>query len=398
MELQLLLLLNFVSVMLFWVFQKPGRNTETLFFINSVAIIFIAGVYSFSIFMLLAYLLNKYNNLYNNTKRTKLKKVTLGCIFFVFIIACFSLFNKSRSFVIYGDVEFLLSTIGSSYILFKSISYILDTMQRKVESTRFVDVANYILFFPTYLNGPMYRFDEFSRQMSRPKTIKYNRAVYKISIGLFKILLISKAFQTYSDYQGIDWIVSEQVRFLLSLVFYYIYLYANFSGFCDIAIGFGAMLGFKVPENFNNPFFATNIADFWRKWHITLSRVLLDSIFTPLKNTLNFLYTKNFHFEKMDKWFLLFIQSSCYLITFIISGFWHGSAQHFIVWGIWHGTGLSIRRIYRTIFDVEGSLQNKPVIYSKAYGLSCWFITFVFVTLGWALFKYPLDILQEIFL
>jgi alginate O-acetyltransferase complex protein AlgI len=173
------------------------------------------------------------------------------------------------------------------------------------------------------------------------------------------------------------------VAVLLSLLTYSAYIFLDFSGYSDIAIGTAYMIGIKTPENFNAPYLSLNISDFWKRWHITFSSFLTLYVFKPIIKLLNSVI----HPKRR-----LLVSVLGYLLTFIICGLWHGSTINFLYWGLWHGIGLAIYKIW----DVKIK-PNKTFFASEAYkGISI-AITFIFVTVGWLFFHYSTEQLAEIF-
>ena len=161
---------------------------------------------------------------------------------------------------------------------------------------------------------------------------------------------------------------------------YSLYIYIDFSGYCDMAIGMAYMMGIRTPENFNNPYFSTNISEFWKRWHITFSTFLKIYVFKPVITLLNRL--------PIARWRML-VSVTAYLVTFLVCGLWHGSTVNFVLWGLWHGIGLSVYKIFTY------KKTAKPLtLPRKIAGIGG---TFLFVTVGWIFFNYPIDNLLTMF-
>ncbi|MBU1718285.1 MAG: MBOAT family protein, partial [Bacteroidetes bacterium] len=164
---------------------------------------------------------------------------------------------------------------------------------------------------------------------------------------------------------------------------YSVYIYMDFSGYSDIAIGTAYLMGIKTPENFNNPYISQSLREFWKRWHITFSYFLRIYVFKPFIRLYNFIFRSKFY---------LTVSILAYLSTFLICGLWHGSTVNFVYWGLWHGVGLAINRLWISWVGKKKKLQDS-LVYK---GVSI-LITFVFVTVGWMFFQYSLPQLQEIF-
>lgn len=209
--------------------------------------------------------------------------------------------------------------------------------------------------------------------------------ITRILIGAIKTLAIVPLLINYAtDYKLLTNDFSPIISLALSLLAYSAYIYIDFSGYSDIAIGSAYLLGIKTPENFNNPYLSTNLSDFWKKWHITFSTFLKIYVFKPTIFTLNkLILPKN----------RLLVTVLAYLITFVICGIWHGNQINFVYWGLWHGMGLGINKIFTTKFKSKIKYVN-----TNYYKIISIFITFIFVTFGWMFFNYSHEQLIEIFI
>ena len=221
----------------------------------------------------------------------------------------------------------LILPLGISFYTFRTISYILDVYYEDIEPTKDIVIFfSYVAFFPTLLSGPIDKARDFIHQLEHKRKFNYDQAadgLWQILTGLFKKIVIADnlasvtnvVFDNYQNYSG-------SVLFI-GMFFYAIQLYADFSGYTDMAIGVGKLLGFNVTKNFNFPFFAQNIADFWRRWHISLTTWLTEYVYTPLSFTL----------RRYHKWGVIL----AIIITFIFIGLWHGANWKFVFYGFLHG-------------------------------------------------------------
>jgi alginate O-acetyltransferase complex protein AlgI len=169
----------------------------------------------------------------------------------------------------------------------------------------------------------------------------------------------------------------------INLLAYSAYIYLDFSGYSDIAVGTAYLVGIKTPENFNNPYFSINLAEFWKNWHITFSNFLRLYVFMPFVNLYNSIFNPKHR---------MFVTIMCYLSTFLICGLWHGDTVNFVYWGLWHGVGLSINKIWTVMVVADSQVTN-----ALWYKVGSVVITFVFVTIGWVFFNYSSVELLEIY-
>ncbi len=261
----------------------------------------------------------------------------------------------------------LFLPIGISFYTFQSISYLMDVYRDEIKATRNVsDYAFYMTFFPHLVAGPIVRAKDFLPQIFTPQIINaalYKESLFKILIGLLKKLFIA-------DYLGkfVDIVHQSPANFsgaenLLAMYGYSFQIYFDFSGYSDIAIGIALMLGYRLKENFDNPYSSSNITVFWRKWHISLSSWLRDYIYIPLGGNRKGVFNT-----------YLFL-----MITMFVGGFWHGADWRFIFWGLVHGLALAIHKAFSYYFP-----NNKNTLFSRLWGT---ILTFHFVAFFWIFFR-----------
>jgi len=237
--------------------------------------------------------------------------------------------------------------IGISFYTFKALSYIIDIYMEMMEPTKsFRDFCVFIFFFPNIQLGPIERASNFLPQVENESVLTnkdIGKAIFLISAGLLKLAVISDYVNANFIAQIFDW-PDRYTGFqnLIATYGYTLQLYCDFSGYSDLAIGIALLMGYRLMDNFNSPFRATSVADFWRRWHISLSRWLLDYLFKPMQIKFRRLKT----YSNVIGLF----------ITFIICGIWHGAGWNFILWGALHGIYMSV-----------GVLLQKPkaFIYKK---------------------------------
>jgi len=261
----------------------------------------------------------------------------------------------------------LFLPIGISFYTFQSISYLMDVYRNEIKATRNVsDYAFYMTFFPHLVAGPIVRAKDFLPQIFTPQIINaalYKESLFRILIGLLKKLFIA-------DYIGkfVDIVHQSPSNFsgaenLLAMYGYSFQIYFDFSGYSDIAIGIALMLGYRLKENFDNPYSSSNITVFWRKWHISLSSWLRDYIYIPLGGNRKGVFNT-----------YLFL-----MITMLVGGFWHGADWRFIFWGFAHGFALAFHKAYSHYFP-----NTKNSLFSRFWGTV---LTFHFVAFCWIFFR-----------
>jgi alginate O-acetyltransferase complex protein AlgI len=259
--------------------------------------------------------------------------------------------------------------IAISFLTFHALSYIIDVYHRKLAPTRsLVDILLYISFFPHLIAGPIVRakaFLEQTVQRSNPKDIRLGFAVFLIVGGLFKKVIVANylstdfvdgVFRSPTEYSRLD--------LLLGMYAYALQIYCDFSAYTDIAIGVANLLGYQFPQNFNQPYRALSVQDFWRRWHMTLSFWLRDYLYIPLGG---------------NRGGALFTYRNI-LITMVLGGLWHGASVSFIIWGLLHGLALVVERMLGV--TGPGGHRHVPAAIS-------WLVTFHFVCLTWVFFRAP---------
>lgn len=275
----------------------------------------------------------------------------------------------------------LLHRVGISYILFRQIHFLIESAKRSIHETSVFSFLNYIIFFPSFIAGPIDDYNNYAYWLKQKHTnyrvVLVQAGVTRLVIGIVKKFFIVPILVGYAtDFSQFDPSLSWQLSLTLSLFLYSLYILFDFSGYTDIAIGTAYLIGIKLPENFNYPYFSKNLSDFWRRWHMTFSKFLLTYVFKPLVITLS-------------KWMKssprLLVSSIGYILTFVICGIWHGNTMNFIYWGLWHGVGLILFKLW----DVYVLKDKKSQLAANLpYGIGAVSITFVFVTFGWFFFNY----------
>ena len=258
----------------------------------------------------------------------------------------------------------LVLPIGISFYTFETITYVVD-VYRKVHKPlkNFWDYQLYIILFPKLIAGPIIRYHDFAGQIydhTDHETDEHKlRGFYRFCIGLGKKVLIANVVGHAAD---LIFNLGDHMGTLTAwtgAISYTFQIYFDFSGYSDMALGLGMMMGFRFPENFNNPYTATSITDFWRKWHISLGNWMRNYLYIPLGG--NRVHTKTRLFFNL--W-----------LVFLLSGLWHGAAWGFIIWGAYHGLFLVLERLF--LGKWLHRLGNGAFVY-----------TFLVVAIGWVFFR-----------
>ncbi|MCD4772035.1 MAG: hypothetical protein K8R41_01480 [Bacteroidales bacterium] len=263
---------------------------------------------------------------------------------------------------------YIILPIGISFFTFQKLTYSVD-VYRKVHSPlkKVTDYAMYILMFPQLIAGPIVRFNEIADRIENREKYETvdNRLLgfFRFVIGLAKKVLIANVMG-----EQVDKIFAMSPETLstplawIGIVAYAFQIYYDFAGYSDMAIGIGKMMGFKFPENFNNPYISRSISEFWRRWHITLGRFMKDYLYIPLGG------------NRVNTQRRLFFNLA---LVFILSGLWHGAAWTFIFWGAYHGLFLILDRLF--LIKALNKIGKYPSI----------IFTFIVTLIGWVLFRSP---------
>lgn len=257
--------------------------------------------------------------------------------------------------------------VGISFFTFQAVGYMLDVYHQRIKVEKnLIDYVLFVSFFPQIASGPISKADELLPQIKEGRAFNYNQAVNGLKFllwGMFlKVVLADRAgiyvdtvFSEYSNFSGIGCFIGS--------LMYSIQIYADFAGYSLMAVGIGKTLGFDLINNFKRPYFSVSITDFWRRWHISLSRWLKDYVYIPLGGS---------RCSKVRNYWNIFV-------TFLVSGIWHGANWTFIIWGILHG----VCQIIEKAFGLNKK-ESKGII--RALRIS---ITFLLVTVAWTIFRSP---------
>ena len=275
----------------------------------------------------------------------------------------FFISNINAITTLHVELLHLALPLAISFFTFQQIAYIVDSYRGETKEYDFLNYALFVTFFPQLIAGPIVHHKEMMPQFAniRNKTKNYKNiatSLFIFSIGLFKKVIIADTFAIWAN-AGFDH--SNTLSFFeawATSLSYTFELYFDFSGYTDMAIGAALLFNIKLPINFNSPYKAKDIQDFWRRWHITLSRFLKDYIYIPLGG------------NRRGKF-----RTYCNLMTtFILGGLWHGAGWTFVFWGTLHGVALVIHRLWKSF----GFTMHRYL---------AWFITFNFINIAWVFFR-----------
>ena len=302
----------------------------------------------------------------------------IGVIFY-FKYYNFFLENINVLFKTSIPLKEVLMPLGISFFTFQQISYLVDSYRKETKEYKFVDYALFVTFFPQLIAGPIVLHQEMIPQFNDTLRKKINserfaRGIWLFATGLFKKVMIADVLG-----KGADWgfanprALTGADAIVVSLL-YTLQIYFDFSGYCDMASGIASMFNIDLPVNFNSPYKAVSILDFWQRWHMSLTRFLRKYVYFPLggsrRGTVRTLINV--------------------MIVFLVSGIWHGAAWTFILWGVIHGIANVLNRIFKKVWD-------------KIPRVIGWLATFLFVDFTWILFraqslKHVKIIMKKIFL
>lgn len=331
------------------------------------------------IFYFVGIRIEKANCEYNKKKAKNylLVGITLGFgILFFFKYLNFLLFGIVKLScwlglrVNYSSLKILLP-LGVSFFTFKFISYVVEIWRGNVRPTRdFVTFATYIAFFPTIMSGPIDRPGTFIPQLERSRRINWNNieeGCKRVLWGLFCKMCVADVVCSYTDSVFDNLHEHSAISISFATLLYSFQIYADFNGYSNMAIGVGQMMGIKVMENFQQPYFADSVSDFWRRWHISLSTWIRDYIYIPLGG--NRKGNVRMYVNQM--------------IAMTLCGLWHGANLTFVVWGLLHGIFVCVHKFFSQIvfhhdrhYHARGGRRVCSIL-----------LTFVVVSIAWQFFR-----------
>ncbi len=386
-----------ITLIIFYILKACNYLSLAKFFLVCSSLFFYAFWKFEYLFILLSSMLVNFflaNAILKKENQTKQILFFLGIAFNLLLLGFFKytdfLLENFNTFSQIIKLDFniplphILLPLAISFFTFQQIAFLVDCYKRKniedlkVKNSYKIDLLDYslfITFFPQLIAGPIVHHKEMMPQfhiLSKEKSLinwEYvAKGLFIFSIGLFKKVFIADSFAVWAN-AGFKLAENGGVLNIFEAwgasLAYTFQLYFDFSGYCDMAIGLGLFFGVILPINFNSPYKALNIADFWRRWHITLGKFLRDYLYIPLGG------------NRVGR----IVNLRNLFLVALLSGIWHGAGWGFIIWGILHAAAMVVHRIYS--FWANG----KNFLNSKVYKIFAWFITFNFINIAWVFFR-----------
>ena len=287
----------------------------------------------------------------------------LGMIFY-FKYYDFFVDNLNKVFSTDFQLRNIVLPLGISFFTFQQVSYMVDSYRGETKEYNFADYALFVTFFPQLIAGPIVLHNEILPQFENKENWKFNwdntaHGLYMFAAGLVKKAVIADTLSKSVawGYGHIDYKLTA-MEAIFTMLAYTFQIYFDFSGYCDMATGLGYMFNIRIPMNFNSPYKALSIVDFWKRWHLTLTRFLRTYVYFPLggsrKGTIR-----------------TYINI---IIVFLVSGLWHGANWTFIFWGFLHGLGNALTRMFQKQWN-------------RMHEVLQWAVTFLFVNVTWIFFR-----------
>lgn len=288
--------------------------------------------------------------------------INLGLLFYYkyfnfFISNANSLFKSSFTY------RYIILPLGISFFTFQQISYLIDSYREETKNYNFLEYVAFVSFFPQLVAGPIVLHSEMIPQFREEERWKFfheffSDGIYTFAIGLFKKVLIADTLgrAVTWGWTNVDYLTAMEI--LIVMVSYSFQIYFDFSGYCDMAIGIGKMFHISLPVNFYSPYKADSIVEFWKRWHITLTRFLTKYVYIPLGGNRK---------GKLKTYFNI-------MFVFLVSGIWHGANWTFVLWGAIHG----VANVMNRMFDDA---------WNKLHVTLRWLLTFAFLNFSWLLFR-----------
>jgi D-alanyl-lipoteichoic acid acyltransferase DltB (MBOAT superfamily) len=265
----------------------------------------------------------------------------------------------------------IILPLGISFFTFQQIAYLVDIWRGEARDASLMRYALFVTFFPHLIAGPLVHHAEMMRQFTAERRSRMNwenaaAGLGIFTVGLFKKIVIADGLSNFSTpvFTAADaGVPVSTLEAWIAALAYTFQLYNDFSGYSDMAIGIALLLGIRLPVNFLSPYKATSVTEFWRRWHITLSRFLRDYLYIPLGG------------NRRGRW----MSYRNLMITMVLGGLWHGASFTFVAWGALHGLYLVVERVVR---HARG--EHAPALLPRP---AAWLLTFLLIVVGWVLFR-----------
>jgi len=273
-------------------------------------------------------------------------------------------------------LEKIILPLAISFFTFEQIAYVVDAYRGETEEYDFPRYSLFVIFFPQLIAGPIVHHDEMIPQFSKDKTFRLNPENFAVGLTIFTIGLFKKVVlaDRLAEYGTPVFAVAETVVPLtffeawLGALAYTFQLYFDFSGYSDLAIGTARMFGIRLPLNFHSPYQANSIIEFWRRWHMTLSRFLRDYLYIPLGGNRKGEVRRSINV----------------MLTMLLGGLWHGAGWNFVIWGVLHGFYLLVNHAWRSLTGSLGRDMRRTSMCGRG---TSWLLTFTAVVVAWVFFR-----------
>lgn len=291
--------------------------------------------------------------------------VNIGVLFYYKYLD-FCVDNVNAIFHTDFALRHLLLPLGISFFTFQQVSFVVDSYKRETPRYSFLDYALFVTFFPQLIAGPIVLHSEIVPQFADPDCGKWNseniaKGILAFTFGLAKKVLLADAFGRIVEYGFGNIPKLDSTGAVISMLAYTLQIYFDFSGYCDMATGLGKFFNIDIPQNFRSPYRALDMDDFWKRWHITLTRFLRSNVYFPLGGSRK---------GAVRTYVNIFI-------VFLVSGIWHGANWTFVLWGAVNGAAVIVSKLF--------SAQLKKA--EKYWKIPMWMATFLFINLSWILFR-----------
>lgn len=392
-----LLFIAFCTIFILLYFGVPGKYQPLMLLTGSTVFYGIFSPFALAIMLLIVLLFYKGGQFIEGTTGSRRKFLFTGLVSSIILILLFyrllpaySTGNQETMGKIFGFQGITTAwfiPLGLSYISFSGLSYLIDIKREKIAASRkLLPFFSFFLYFPKVTQGPIERPAAglvWFEQSHRPDYNRITSGLKLVTWGFFKkvaiadrlAVIVGTVYATPQDYSGI--------ALLIATLAFSVQIYADFSGYTDIAIGISRMLGIDLTQNFNRPYFSLSIRDFWRRWHITLSNWLRDYLFLPVAYWCSRKLTRERYFGiKSEQWIYLIAT----MITFAICGLWHGMGWTFLAWGLLFGFYLSAEMFLtgwrKRIFKLLHLTKR-----DRTYVIFQTMFTFMLITIAWVFFR-----------
>lgn len=301
--------------------------------------------------------------------------LNLGVLFY-FKYYDFFISTVNSVFGTCAALKHILLPLGISFFTFQQISFVIDTYRGEVKDCSFIDYALFVSFFPQLIAGPIVNHGEMLPQFERMgrdgvQWEKIAEGFGLFILGLSKKVLLADTFGAGVDYGYANVELLGCADAVMVILFYALQLYFDFSGYCDMARGIAKMLGMEIPVNFDSPYKAVNIVDFWKRWHITLNRFFTKYVYIPLGG--NRKGAVRMYVNLM--------------LVFLLSGLWHGAGWNYIAWGAMHGVLYVLTRLYQRNRQSKPTPRATGVISHKIMTIVSQILLFLYVSAAWVYFR-----------